>query len=221
MNAVDLRLYGIIDPVWTGGRPLVDLANAAVTGGCTLIQYRDKSDDVRKMVESARALKSALAKTGVPLLINDRVDVAIASGADGVHLGQTDMHPADARRLLGPSAIIGLTVKTPGQADETFRLPVDYTCIGGIFTTGSKVNEDAPVGLEGLSRIAFRARLASGAPVGAIAGITVANAASVIAAGADGVAVISALFMAEDVAGETRRLRTIVDQALEQRRQAQ
>ena len=82
MNAVDLRLYGIIDPVWTGGRALVDLAQAAVAGGCTLIQYRDKSDNVRRMVECARALKSALAKTGVPLLINDRVDVAIASGAD-------------------------------------------------------------------------------------------------------------------------------------------
>jgi thiamine-phosphate pyrophosphorylase len=221
MNAVDLRLYGIIDPVWTGGRPAVDLARAAVAGGCTLIQYRDKSDDVRKMVDSARALKSALAETGVPLLINDRVDVAIASGADGVHLGQTDMHPADARRLLGPSAIIGLTVKTAAQADETFRLPVDYTCIGGVFSTGSKVNEDPPVGLEGFSRIAFRARLASGAPVGAIAGITADNAGSVIAAGADGVAVISAIFMVDDVTAETRHLRAIIDKALEQRRQAQ
>ncbi|WP_046868286.1 thiamine phosphate synthase [Microvirga massiliensis] len=221
MNAVDLRLYGIIDPVWTGGRPAVDLARAAVAGGCTLIQYRDKSDDVRRMVDSARALKSALAETGVPLLINDRVDVAIASGADGVHLGQTDMHPADARRLLGPSAIIGLTVKTAAQADETFRLPVDYTCIGGVFSTGSKVNEDPPVGLEGFSRIAFRARLASGAPVGAIAGITADNAGSVIAAGADGVAVISAIFMVDDVTAETRRLRAIIDKALEQRRQAQ
>ncbi|MFL5169415.1 MAG: thiamine phosphate synthase, partial [Microvirga sp.] len=191
MNAVDLRLYGIVDPGRTGGRDPVPLAAAAVAGGCTLIQYRDKEADTRTFVARARSLKAALAGTRVPLLVNDRVDVALAAQADGVHVGQDDMHAADARRLLGPEAIVGLTIKTPAQADELYRLPVDYACIGGVFPTASKANAEPPVGLDGFSRIAFRARLAGGKlPVGAIAGIDHTNAAAVIAAGADGVAVI-------------------------------
>jgi thiamine-phosphate pyrophosphorylase len=167
MNPVDLRLYGIIDPDRTGDRNPIDLVRRAVAGGATLIQYRDKTTEGRLLVERARALKAALEDTGVPLLINDRVDVALAAGADGVHLGQEDMHPFDARRLLGPKAIIGLTVKTINQADELVRMPVDYSCIGGIFVTESKDNPDPPIGLEGLPKIVFRARLASASPVGA------------------------------------------------------
>ncbi len=152
----------------------------------------------------------------VPLLVNDRVDLALAAGADGVHLGQSDMHPADARRLLGREAIIGLTVKTAAQADELYRLPIDYACIGGVFATSSKDNPDPPVGLDGLTRILFRARLARGQslPVGAIAGIGLDNVAEVIAAGADGVAVISSLFKAESVAGRARALRDRIDAGL-------
>ncbi len=217
MNPVDLSLYGIIDPERTRGRPLPDLVRAAVAGGCTLIQYRDKRGDGRGLVENARALKSALAGTGVPLLINDRVDVALAADADGVHLGQSDMHPADARRLLGRQAIIGLTLKTAEQADAMYRMPVDYACIGGVFATVSKDNPDPPIGLDGLARVAFRARLAASIPVGAIAGIDATNAGAVIASGADGVAVISALFMADDPTREARRLRSVVDAALVER----
>lgn len=220
MNPVDLRLYGIVDPERTQGRPLPDLARAAAAGGCTLIQYRDKRGDGRSLVENARALKEALAGTGVPLLVNDRVDVALAAGADGVHLGQSDMHPSDARRLLGRQAIVGLTLKTAAQADELFRLPVDYACIGGVFATTSKDSPDPPIGLDGLARVAFRARLAASVPVGAIAGIDNSNAGAVIAAGADGVAVISALFLADDPAAQARRLRAIVDAALADRRGA-
>jgi thiamine-phosphate pyrophosphorylase len=215
MNPVDLRLYGIIDPERTVSRDLAALVRAAVAGGCTLIQYRDKLAPTRKLVERARAIKAALDGTGVRLLVNDRIDVALLVGADGVHVGQEDMQAGDARRLLGPQAIIGLTVKTPAQADELYRLPVDYACIGGVFATTSKHNPEPPVGLDGLNRIAFRARLAGGnLPVGAIAGIDHSNAASVIGAGADGVAVISAVFAAEDVESSARRLRSTVDQAL-------
>ncbi|HEX8663802.1 MAG TPA: thiamine phosphate synthase [Beijerinckiaceae bacterium] len=215
MNPVDLRLYGIADPARAGGRDLAELVRAAAAGGCTLIQYRDKDTDVRSMVARTRALKAALNGTRVPLLVNDRVDVALAAGADGVHLGQEDMHAADARRIMGPGAIIGVTIKTPAQADELYRLPVDYACIGGVFATGSKANPEPPIGLDGLSRIAFRARLAGGKiPVGAIAGIDHANAASVIGVGADGVAVISAIFSADDVTAAARRLRTVIDGAL-------
>jgi thiamine-phosphate diphosphorylase len=215
MNPVDLRLYGIVDPTRTRGRDLVPLTLAAVAGGCTLIQYRDKHADTRAFVEQARAIKAGLEGTRVPLLVNDRVDVALAAGADGVHLGQEDMHPADARRLLGPEAIIGITVKTPAQADALYRMPADYACIGGVFATESKLNPEPPIGLDGFSRIAFRARLAGGnIPVGAIAGIDHTNAASVIAMGADGIAVISAIFAAENVEAAARHLRTTIDGTL-------
>jgi thiamine-phosphate diphosphorylase len=214
MNSVDLRLYGIIDPERTGGRDPVDLVRRAVSGGATLIQYRDKHGEGRRLVELARALKAVLEGTGVPLLVNDRVDIALAAGADGVHLGQDDMHPNDARDLLGLRAIIGLTLKTPDQADRMAGMPIDYGCIGGVFATMSKNNPAPPVGVEGLRKILSHARLANRGPVGAIAGIDVLNAQAVIAAGADGIAVISALFMANDPQAEARRLRGIVDQAL-------
>jgi thiamine-phosphate pyrophosphorylase len=214
VNPVDLRLYGIVDPERTGGRDLAALVREAVAGGATLIQYRDKLAETRLMVERARALRSALAGSGVPLLINDRVDVALAAGADGVHLGQDDMDPADARRLLGETAIIGLTIKTAEQADAAAHQAVDYTCIGGVFGTASKNNPAPPVGLDGLARIAARVRRATPAPVGAIAGIDASTAAAVIGAGVDGVAIISALFMAESPRAEAERLRGIVDAAL-------
>lgn len=215
MNPVDLRLYAIIGPEQAGGRDLPDLVRAAIRGGCTVVQYRDKTSPTRAMVEQARALRQACDGTGVPLLVNDRVDVALAARAHGVHLGQEDLHAEDARRLLGPEAIIGLTVKTARQADELYRLRVDYACIGGVFATTSKVNPEPPVGLDGLSRIAFRARLAApGTPVGAIAGINAGNAAATVGAGADGVAVIAALFGAEDVEAAARALRGTVDRAL-------
>lgn len=217
MNPVDLRLYGIIDPERTNGRDLTDLARQAVAGGATLIQYRDKHAEGRQLVERARALKAALSDTAVPLLINDRIDVALAVEADGVHLGQADMHPRDARDLLGPTAIIGLTIKTREQADELATTPVTYGCIGGVFATESKNNVVPPIGIAGLREIAARARLAGRVPVGAIAGIDVTNAQAAIAAGADGIAVISSLFRADDPRDAAQQLRRLVDDALAMR----
>lgn len=219
--SVDLRLYGLLDVGVCGGdgARLAAMAAEAAAGGCTLLQYREKDiPDARAALERIRAIRTALGGR-VPLLVNDRVDLALAAGAEGVHLGQTDMHPADARTLLGAGAIIGLTLKTATQADELYRLPVDYACIGGVFATASKNNPDPPVGLDGLARIVFRGRLARGTafPLGAIAGIDSSNAAAVIAAGADGVAVISALFGAEAVEGRARDLRARVDAALAER----
>jgi thiamine-phosphate pyrophosphorylase len=214
MNPVDIRLNAIVGPADMHGRDIVAAVRDAVAGGATLVQYRDKDGDGRVLVETARALKAALAGTGVALLVNDRVDVALAAGADGVHLGQSDMHPADARRLLGDRAIIGLTLKTADQAAQAAGLPVDYGCIGGVFATLSKRNEDPPVGLAGLSAIVAAGRARGPMPLGAIAGIGEANAGAVIAAGADGIAVISALFAAPDVAAAARRLRTVVDGAI-------
>ena len=218
-RAVDLRLYGLLDTGVSGfdGAKLAAMAVEAVRGGCTLLQYREKSiADARAALARIRAIHVALSGTGVPLLVNDRVDLALAAGVEGVHLGQSDMHPGDARRLLGRGAIIGLTLKTGPQADELYRLPVDYACIGGVFATASKDNPDPPVGLDGLARIVFRGRLARGAafPLGAIAGIDATNAAAVIQAGADGIAVISSLFAGESVEARARDLRFRVDSAL-------
>ena len=223
-RAVDLRLYGLLDVGICGadGARLAQLGAEAVAGGCTLLQYREKDiPDARAALARIRAIQAAVGGR-VPVLVNDRSDLALAAGADGVHLGQSDLHPADARRLLGEGAIIGLTVKKAAQADELYRLPVDYACIGGVFATTSKDNPDSPVGLEGFASIAFRARLARGAglPLGAIAGIDLDNAADVIAAGADGVAVITALFGAEPVRQRARDLRARIDAALTERAQA-
>lgn len=218
MKKVNLRLYALIDPERSGGRDLATLARQVVEGGATLVQLRDKHGSTRRMVEEARAIKAALAFQRVPLLINDRIDVAMASGAEGVHVGQDDLHPADARRLLGPEAIIGLSVKTIAQAQSAPIELIDYVCIGGVFATASKDNPDPPIRADGLRKIVavIRARAPS-LPAGAIAGIDAGNAANVIAAGADGIAVISALTLADDPANAARRLRAIVDDTLSAR----
>jgi thiamine-phosphate pyrophosphorylase len=209
MNPVDIRLYGILDPARSKGRPLAELARAAVKGGVTLLQLRDKSGDIRAMVREAREISSAIAGSGVKLIVNDRVDAALAAGADGVHLGQEDMEAADARRLLGPSAIIGISIKKP---DEARALPaglVDYAFVGGVFDTQSKDNK-ASVGVEGWREVAAIVRAtAPGMPVGAIAGIDETNAGALFKAGADGVALISALCMRDDVEEAARLLAAI------------
>ncbi len=213
--SVDLRLYALIDPARAGGRDLAPLAAACVAGGATLVQYRDKHADTRTLVARAGAIKAAMAGSGVPLLINDRVDVALAMGAGGVHLGQDDMNAADARRLLGTDAFIGVSVTAEAHADALAGAPIDYACIGAVFATASKDGAKRPVGLSGLAALAARVRqVAPGLPVGAISGIDATNAASVIGAGADGIAVISAIGEARDPADAARRLRAIVDQSL-------
>jgi thiamine-phosphate pyrophosphorylase len=221
MTPVDLRLYANHDPARAGGRTLADLAQRVAEGGATLIQYRDKDSSTRAMVEQAKALRRALAPSRVPLIVNDRVDVALAARADGVHVGQDDMEAADARRLLGPDAIIGLSVKTLAQVQAAPIEHLDYVAIGGVFATGSKDNPEPPIGISGLRVLAdaVRARTKRLA-IGAIAGIDERNAASIIAAGADGVAVISALSLAPDPGVAATKLREIVDEALK-RRQAE
>jgi thiamine-phosphate pyrophosphorylase len=217
-RTVDVRLYALVDPERAGKRELPELARLVAQGGATLVQLRDKLSDTRPMVEHARALKAVLAPLKMPLLINDRVDVALAAGADGVHLGQDDMAVEDARRLLGPGAIIGLSIKTVAQAEAAPLDVLDYAAIGGVFATSSKANTSAPIGPAGLARIAdiFRRR-APKLPLCAIAGIDATNAADAIAAGVDGVAVISALSLTDDPQAAARTLRDIVDGTRAQR----
>jgi thiamine-phosphate pyrophosphorylase len=212
---VDLRVYALVDPEHAGGHALADLARLVAHGGATLVQLRDKRSETRRMVEHARAIKAALAPFNIPLLVNDRVDVALACGADGVHVGQGDMAVDDARRLLGRDAIIGLSIKTTAQAEAAPVDILDYVGVGGVFATTSKENTSAPIGSAGLARIAdVLRRRAPGFPVCGIAGIDAGNAAEVIAAGADGVAVISALSLKRDPQAAARELRRIVDAAV-------
>jgi thiamine-phosphate pyrophosphorylase len=214
---VDLRLYALIDPAVAGGRTLAELASS-IADSATLVQLRDKQGSTRTMVEEARALRAVLEPKDIPLLVNDRVDVALAAEADGVHIGQDDIAPVDARLLLGRRAIIGLSVKTLEQAKAAPLDLLDYVAIGGVYGTTSKDNTAAPIGIGGLQAIvdAIRARAAH-YPICAIAGINVGNAADVIAAGADGVAVISALSLAPDPQNAARELRAVIDSTLKQR----
>jgi thiamine-phosphate pyrophosphorylase len=218
MKPIDLRLYALIDPEHAGPHDIVELAELLAEGGATCVQLRDKRGATRRMVDRARRIKSLLEPFKVPLLINDRVDVALASGADGVHVGQDDMAVEDARRLLGSEAIIGLSIRTAAQAAAAPLDMLDYVGVGGVFATSSKETSTPPIGVAGLSGIAdiVRGRIPQ-FPLCGIAGITVGNAQRVIAAGADGVAVISALSLAADPRCAARRMRAVVDAALGQR----
>lgn len=218
--SVDLRLYALVDPAVAGGRKLVNLA-ALISDSATLVQLRDKHGSTRAIVENARALRTVLEPRGIPLLINDRVDVALAAEADGVHLGQDDMAAEDARLLLGRSAIIGLSVKTTEQARAAQLDLLDYVAIGGVYGTNSKDNTAAPIGTAGLRAIVETVRARKPHyPICAIAGINAGNAADVITSGADGVAVISALSLAPDPEKAARELRAVVDNALKRRGQS-
>jgi thiamine-phosphate pyrophosphorylase len=219
---IDLRLNAIVDPERSGGYNLAELARLCAEGGATLVQLRDKVSETRAMVDEARAIKQALVPFSVPFVVNDRVDVALAAGADGVHLGQDDMKAEDARRLLGSGAIIGLSVKNVNEAEAAPITVIDYVGSGGVYGTLSKQQKNAPIGPEGLARVigVLRSRAQKAQkeiPVCGIAGIDAGNAAPVIAAGADGVAVISALSLASDPAAAARSLRQVVDSMLAKR----
>jgi thiamine-phosphate pyrophosphorylase len=218
-RTVDLRLYAIVDPEQSDD--CAALARRVALGGATLVQLRDKCSSTREMIGRARAIKAVLASAGVPFLVNDRVDVALAAGADGVHLGQDDIPTADARRLLGPSAIIGLSIKTLEEAAGAPIEALDYVAVGGVFATASKANPGPPIGTDGLASIVNVLRVrAPHLPICAIAGINAGNAAQAIGAGADGVSVISALATAADPEAAARELRGIVDAGLAARRRS-
>jgi thiamine-phosphate pyrophosphorylase len=219
-NMLDLSLYVLIDPAQLDGQDCAEVARLAADGGATLVQYRDKHGTTRQMIANAIAIKQALAPFATPLLINDRVDVAMAAGADGVHLGQDDMPTAMARALLGDDALIGITLKTAQDIEQAELGVIDYGCIGGVFATTSKQNNMPPLGLQGLGSLVDLWRARDGdMPLAAIAGINLHNAASVIQSGVDGVAVMSAVTAAADVKNAASLLKQSISQA-RQRRQA-
>ena len=209
----DPGLYVILDPEHSGGHELGVLATQAAEGGASLFQLRVKTASAKVALALARDCLAALAPFGLPLLINDRVDIALAAGAQGVHLGQDDLPVAEARALLGPDALIGLTVRSLDEARAAPVDLVDYISIGGVFPTRSKSGVERYVGLDGLAAIAAALPAGPGLPLCAISGITAENAGQVILAGADGLAVITAVSKAQDPAAAAAELRRAVEAA--------
>ena len=193
-GAQALRLYLVTDSALSRGRSLDEVVSAAVLGGVSCVQLREKQLNTRDFVALAQSLKAVLSPRGIPLVINDRIDVALACGADGVHLGQSDMPVQDARRLLPPEVFIGWSVETPQDVQRASLLPVDYLGVSPVFATPTKTDTSPPWGLDGLRQV----RAATPLPLVAIGGIHLGNALQVLQAGADGLAVVSAICSADD-----------------------
>lgn len=188
-------LYVILDPAICPNRSLADILQDAAEAGATLFQYRNKSASMKEAYAEASLLRNVAADLGVIFMVNDRCDLALAVDADGVHLGQEDLPYRDARNIMGPEKLIGLSTHNPEQVRTADKLKPDYIGFGPIFPPGSKRDHDPVVGIAGLAQI----RALATVPIFAIGGITLEHAGDVIKAGADGVAVISAIVKAPDV----------------------
>jgi len=206
----DWRVYVITDAGRSRGRSHLEIVEAAVRGGATAVQLRMKDEPARAIVETARAALAVCRATAVTLIVNDRVDAALAAGADGVHVGQDDLPAAAARALLGPGPLLGVSAATREEAAAAERDGADYLGVGAVYATATKADAGAPVGLARIAEV----RRASTLPLVGIGGITLENAAAVVRAGAAGVAVITAVTLADDMVAATRRLRERVDAAL-------
>lgn len=185
------RLYPILVPTRIGAGALteiVEFATELTAGGATLIQLREKHASSREILRLARELRRVLPQN-VRLILNDRADLCVAAGADGVHVGQDDLSPDATRRIVGPERIVGVSTHNPEQVNSADQSAADYVAVGPVFNTSSKENPDPVIGLEGVKR----ARALTQKPLVAIGGITIENCRSVIEAGADSVAVISEL----------------------------
>jgi thiamine-phosphate pyrophosphorylase len=206
-------VYLVTDRGLCRNRPLRDIVLQAVQGGVAYVQLREKDISTRLFVEEARAIKKILEPYRIPLIINDRLDVALACGADGVHIGQDDMPYETARKLMGKDAVIGLSVETWEDVEASEKLNVSYIGVSPVFATPTKTDTKEPWGLDGLKKIKAFSRH----PLIAIGGINESNARDVVEAGADCLAVVSAICAVDNPAGATINIRNIIDSALEQR----
>jgi len=203
---IDYSLYLVTDAGLSRGRTHAEVLTAAVRGGVSVVQYREKSGTTRRMVEEARVLRELCRAAGVPFIVNDRIDVALAVDADGVHVGQDDMPASRARELIGRGKILGVSAGTPEEARIAERDGADYIGASPIFATPTKPDAPAPMGIEGLRLLARAVSI----PVVAIGGMNEHNARSIIEAGAAGVAVVSAIVGAEDVEAAARNISVAV-----------
>lgn len=205
-RAFDLSVYLVTDTGLCGTRGVIETVRQSISAGATVVQLRDPVSKTRALVELARALRDVLQPAGIPLIVNDRVDVALAAEADGVHVGQADMATADVRKLIGPDPLLGLSITALADLEASDLTQVDYLGVGPVFATATKADAAPAMGLQGLAAV----RSTSAPPIVAIGGIHAGNTADVIAAGADGVAVVSAICAATDAAAATRELSGIV-----------
>ena len=194
MNNCDVSLYLVTDRGLSKGRTHEFIVKEAVKGGVTMVQLREKDVTTREFFQLAKRLKKSLSPLGVPLIINDRLDIALAVDAEGLHVGQSDLPYEVARKILGPDKIIGLSVETIEQARLANELDVDYIGLSPVFSTPTKTDTSKPLGLEGIREIAKFTKHKTVA----IGGINSTNASEIIKSGADGIAVVSAIVLADD-----------------------
>ncbi len=205
-----LALHVLTDREWSRGRDMLSVAAAALDGGATVIQLRDKTASTRVLIEEGLALRALTRERGALFIVNDRLDVALAVEADGAHVGQDDMPVELARRLLGPNRILGVSAATMEEAGEAVAGGADYLGVGPIFPSLGKADAGPATGVHLLTVLAQRYI----APLVAIGGITAENVAEVVRAGACGVAVITAVVSAEDITAATRQLRSAVERSM-------
>lgn len=209
MNRLDLSLYLVLDPGLCAAFGMVETAQAAVAGGATVVQLRDKLADTARMIETGRAIKGALSGTGTRLIVNDDVEAAIAIDADGLHIGQDDINPVAARRLIGPDMMLGLSAETEALAVAIDPLIVDYAGLGPVFATPTKPDHKPALGFEGLARLVRVCPV----PSVAIGGLNARHARDVFAAGAQGLAVVSAICGTRNPRGAAREITESIGKA--------
>ena len=203
-----LLIYAVTDRAWTGRMTLFEQVEAALRGGATMVQLREKGlaeQDFEGFLEEARRMHELTARYGVPLIFDDNVEIALKSGAEGVHVGQNDMNAGEVRRLLGPDRILGVTAKTVEQARRAQDAGADYLGSGAVFGTSTKADA-IPMSLERLREICACVRI----PVVAIGGICLENIGRLSGSGVAGAAIVSGIFGAEDIEGTTRRLAEVM-----------
>ena len=210
---IDYSLYLVTDQRLSLGRGLIDVAMEAVAGGVNIVQIREKDCDTRDFFQLALAMKKALSKTGVPLIINDRVDVAIAAGAHGVHVGQTDLPCRVVREMMGPDKILGVSINTFEQITEAEKLDIDYLSLSPVFPTPTKPDTTPAFGIEGLKK----ARQKTKRPLITIGGVNKDNLREIIDAGMDGAAVVSAICSAPSPLRAARELADLISKARNQK----
>ena len=206
LQKIDYSLYLVTDRGLARGRSTMDIVKAAVRGGVTCVQLREKECSTLEFIEQALSIKDYLSARQIPLIINDRLDVAQAVKADGIHLGQTDMPLDIARAIVGDSMIIGISAESLEDAVVAEKGGADYLGVSPIYATPTKTDTAAPLGLEGLRRIRAEVKI----PLVGIGGLNRENAAEVIRNGADGVAVVSAIVAADDPEAAAGKLNQLI-----------
>jgi thiamine-phosphate pyrophosphorylase len=202
-----MLLYAVTDRAWTGKRTLYQQVEAALKGGVTCVQLREKALDETAFLQEARDICALCRRYGVPFIVNDNVDVAVACGADGVHVGQEDMEAGEVRRRVGEDMILGVSVHTVEEARQAVRDGADYLGLGAVFPTGTKTDADVMPG--------DMIRAICGAvdvPTVAIGGLNRSNILQLSGSGVDGAALVSAIFGAEDIEGVCRELRALAEE---------